>query len=58
MFDYMIRINSLKIIRRQIPEDYCSGNKSDPLLDAEKYQDHMNCELLKDQSLYQEFYYP
>ena len=58
MLDYMIRINSLKIIRRQIPEDHCSGSESDPLPDAEKYKDHLNCEILKDHSLYQEFYYP
>ena len=53
MFDYMIRINSLKIIHRQIPEDHCSDSESDSLPDAKKYQDHMNCELLKDHSLYQ-----
>jgi len=58
MFDYMIRINSLKIICRQIPEEHCSGSESDPLPDTEKYQDHMNFQLLTDHSLYQEFYYP
>ena len=58
MFDYMICINSLKIIRRQIAKDHHSGAESDPLPDAEKYQDHMNFELWKDHSLNQEFYYP
>ena len=58
IFYYNIHINSLKIIRRQIPGDHCSGTESDPFLDTEKYQDHMDFELLKDHSLYQEFYYP
>ena len=58
MFNYMIRINSLKIIRRQIPGDHCSAAESDTLPDTEKYQDHMNFEFLTEHILYQEFYYP